>query len=102
MHVKFSPKLMMRYSGVRGSGSTDEGSSCEDNDLQQSNISVAPEDREKEIEPLEKQDAQRLHLQRMKNSMRWNILRRTMSEDLYWAECQKNSGTQFNLTEQTH
>ena len=29
----------------------------------------------------------KLHLQRIKMSTRRNILRRTMSEDLYWANC---------------
>ena len=29
----------------------------------------------------------KLHLQRKKMSMRRNILRRTVSEDLYWADC---------------
>jgi 6-phosphogluconolactonase/glucosamine-6-phosphate isomerase/deaminase len=33
---------------------------------------------------------EKLHMQRVKMSMRRNILRRTLSEDLYWADCQKN------------
>ena len=87
MHVKFSPKLMMRYSD---SGSTDSEDDSFDDLREQQPVSSA-EDREKEIEELERQHKVRLHMQRTKNAMRWNILRRTMSLDLYWAECQKNS-----------
>lgn len=94
MHVKFSPKLMMRYSGADGSTDSAEEDSCDD---PQQPLEIA--DREKEIQELDKQHVARLHMQRTKNAMRWNILRRTMSLDLYWAECQKNS--LFNVTDLT-
>ena len=100
IHVKVDPKQMMRESGVRGNSDDDGSESDLSNRAELTNRSSLGLDKSPEqlkpgqqggdhVTMTEEYFEAKLHIQRVKMSMRRNILRRTQSEDLYWAECQK-------------
>jgi hypothetical protein len=94
--VRGNPKELIRCSGIRGNSADDDDNS--------SDCSLTPRETfqpcaevQLDGQPLKTDEyfETKLYLQRVRMSMRRNILRRTLSEDLYWeGECQEQKPTE--------